>query len=403
MKKYIISLCGLALLWTTGCKKTVIEQITQITRDTSIVKLPEYVITDYGAIADGKTDCGPVINKIINIMPASGGTIIIPIGDFLVNTTINVNKSFITISGLNTGLRSNVDVPVSGLTAPGGGSKLILGTATSAITVPLLPQVNGSTNRVSGLEIKNLLISGGATSHGIGINILQDNDGTRIDNVVGINLTMGLYANASDAMIINSCWISECQNSINLANGIQNTITDCQLGAQPGGITVKLDNQQNFSFTGNQVYPDGNVNLQLNNSTYGNISSNNFQSYYVGVIELNSSDYNIINDNIFWMRIPSDPTKQLRGNTNDYGVLRIAGNGNLISSNSITCDWVSPTTNPVTINSLSGTSNTYDDLKISDISSSRVFDVDETTQIVNCVPASKVFVNGDAANVFINY
>ena len=387
-----------------GCKKNYITQVTQNVVDTLIDKSTQYLITDYGAIADGKTDCGPVINGIINNLPTSGGTIIIPEGDFLVNTSINVNKNFVTIKGLNPGLRSNIDVPVSNLTPPGGGSKLILGNgASSIINVPVLPTVNGNTNRISGLEFSNLLLSGGSTEHGIGINILQDNDGVRIENVVGINLSTGIYSNASDAMLINDCWISECTNSIYMPNGIQNTISNCQLGAQPLGITVRLDNQVNFNFTSNQVYPNGSVNLQINNSQFVNVSSNNFQSYYVGIIEMNNSNNNLISSNIIWMRTPSDTSLQLRGNTNDYGTLRLSGSNNLVSNNSITCNWVYPNNNPVTIRSIGGTGNSYDDLNISDTLSSRVFYVSGSCSIINSVPASKVYIDGASTGVYIKY
>jgi len=404
MKKYFsVIVLSFVIVWTTSCKKTEVEQITKTVVDSTGNKSPEYVITDYGAVADGKTDCGAVINKIINILPPSGGTIIIPEGDFLVNTTINLNKSFITISGLNPGERSGVDVPVNGVTPPGGGSKLILGSAAAIITVPVLPQVNGVTNRVSGLEISNLVVSGGTTSHGIGIDVLQDNDHVLINNVIGINLTTGIYANAADDMVISSCWISECTNSISMPNGVQNTISDCQLGAQPTGITVELDNQVNFNFTGNQVYPDGSVNLQINNSQYVNVSSNNFQSYYVGMIELNSSNDNLISSNIFAMELPSDTSKQLRGNPNTYGVLRLTGNNNLVSGNSITCAWANPNDNPVTIRSIGGTGNSYDNINITDTKSSSVFYVSGGCNIFNSVPASNVYIDGSAANINIQY
>jgi len=392
------------LFYLPSCKKTVIEQITQqIIGDTSSVKLPMYVITSYGAKGDGKTDCSAIINNIINNLPASGGTILIPEGEFLLNSPINVSKNFVTIMGLNPGLRSNVDVASSTLTNPGGGSKLILGTATAGINVPTLPDVNGKKNRISGLIIKDLLISGGVTSHGTGINILQDNDGTRIVNFVGINLATGIYVNAADAMIIKSCWVSECKNSIYLNNGIQNTVSSCQLGAQPGGITLKLDNQQNFNITGNQIYPDGDADLQVNSSTYGNISANNFQSYYLGMVELNNSSYNLLSSNIFWFRLQGSATTQLRGQQGDYGVIRVAGDQNLISSSTITCDWASAITDPVTIRSLSGTNNSYQSLKITNTSSSRVFYVNEGNEIFNCVPASKVLVDGDPTKVTIKY
>lgn len=401
MKKYI-SITSLAIiLCISGCKKQDAEIVYVYPEDTSANKnQPEFVITNYGAVGDGKTDCSDIINDIISKLPASGGTIVIPEGEFLLNKPITINKNFITIKGLNSGIRSNIDVPVSDLLHPGGGSKLLLGGASMAINVPTIPDVGGRKNRISGLMVKNLLISGGTTSKGVGINILQDNDGVRIENVIGINLNTGIVANNADAIIIKSCWISECRNSISMSGGIQNMITNCQLGAQPGGVTVKMTNQENFIFTSNHVYPDGDVNLQMNNCSYGNVSANNFQSYYLGIIELNDGSNNMISSNIIWMRSSSN---QLRGKANDYGVIRISGNSNMISNNSITSNWVNAANNPVTIRSVSGTSNGYYNLKVSDVSSSRVLYVNETTEIFNTVPASKVFVDGDHQQVLIKY
>jgi len=404
----LISLASLAaiLLWNTACKKTeVIEKTVYVTDENgnATKPAPEYIITHYGAKGDGSTDCSAIVNDLISKLPISGGTIVIPEGDFLLSSPIVVNKNFVTIKGLNPGLRSNVDVPVSTILNPGGGSKLILGAASAGIMVPTLPDVNGRKNRISGLVVQNLLITGGSTSKGTGISIQQDNDGIRIEDVIGINLNVGIVANAADAMIIKSCWISECRNSIEMNHGIQNLISNCQLGAQPGGITIKLNNQENFNVTGNHVYPDGDVNLQMNNCTYGNISGNNFQSYYVGMIELNQGSFNLITSNVCWMRAPSDANRQLRGKPNDYGVIRILGSGNMISNNTITCNWANTANNPVTVRSADGSSNSYHNLKISNTSSSRVFFVNETTEIFNSVPASKVFVDGNASNVYISY
>jgi len=397
---------ALACIWLAGCKKTeVIDQTKTIIQEVeSSSKSPEYVITKYGAKGDGVTDCSKIINDLIAGLPASGGTIVIPEGEFFLNSPITVNKNFVTIKGLNPGLRSNVDVTVSGIVSnPGGGSKLILGGSSTGIEVPTIPDVNGRKNRISGLSIKNLLITGGSSSKGVGINILQDNDGVRIEDVIGINLIVGIKVNAADAMIIRNCWVSECRNSIEMTNGIQNMITNCQLGAQPGGITLKLTNQENFSVTSNQIYPDGDVNVQLNNCTYGNISSNNIQSYYVGMIELNEGSFNLINGNTCWMRLPGNPAGQLRGKTNDYGAIRISGTSNLVSNNMITCNWPGTSVNPVTIRSASGSNNTYSNNKISDITSSRVFYVNENNEIFNTVPSSKVFVDGDASKVYVRY
>ncbi len=390
---------GISLL-QVGCKKITEEYITI---EEPMVEMDGFVITKFGAVGDGKTDCSGIINDLINKLPASGGTIIIPEGDFLLNNPIVIKRNFVTIKGLNPGLRSNVDIALVSLQNPGGGSKLLLGNAAVAIEVPVLPDVNGMKNRISGVVIRDLLIAGKNSNIGTGISILQDNDGIRIDNVIGINLYTGIVANAADAMIINSCWISEVRNSIWMTHGIQNMISNCQLGAQPGGITVNLTNQENMLIIGNHIYPDGDVNLQLNNCSYTNVSSNNFQSYYVGMIELNGGYLNLLSSNVIWMRQPHDVSRQLRGKTNDYGVIRVEGDGHFITNNLVNCDWVVATGNPVCIRSVSGVGNSFHNIKFINMDSNRLFLVNETTEIIHSAPPEKVAVEGDANKVTIIY
>ncbi len=393
----------LFLILENGCEKeTIIEYVSE---DSTKVEIPQYIITNFGAIGDGQTDCSGIINQLIRNLPPSGGTIIIPEGDFLIDNPIVIDRNFVTLKGINQGLRSNVDVPLSGLKNPGGGSKLLLGKANSAIEIPVLPDVNGRKNRVSGVNIENLLISGGESSDkGIGINILQDNDGFRIKNVVAINLHTGIVANASDAIIISSCWISEVKNSVVMNHGIQNMISNCQLGAQPGGITVNLTNQENLLMSGNHIYPDGDINLQMTDCNYNNISSNNFQSYYIGIIEVNDGSYNLLSDNMIWMRRPDEANRQMRGKDKDYGVVRISGNQNMFSNSSVNCDWADATGDPVSIRSVSGTKNSFYNLKFSSFDSSdRLFYVNETTEIFNSAPLSKIAVEGSVENIYVRY
>lgn len=401
MKKYTVeTIVLLIIVLMIGCKKKTGIENTQEEHERDN---PTYVITQYGAVGDGKTDCSGVINKIIKSLPASGGTIVIPEGDFLLDNPIIIDRDFVTIKGLNPGLRSNVDVPLEGVRNPGGGSKLLVGKAEAAIEVPNISNENGVKKRISGLMIKNMLISGGEHNNGIGINILHDNDGVRIENVVGINLQKGIVAVAADAMIISSCWLSECAHSIEMTHGIQNMINNCQLGAQPGGVTVKLTDQENFIMNGNHVYPDGDVNLQLNDCRFVNVTANNFQSYYLGMIELNNSHSNILTGNVVWMRLPSDPNRQLRGEDNDYGVIRVSGNQNMLSNSTITCDWANEDGDPVSIRSINGEGNSYYNLKFENMNSNRLMFVNETTEIFHSVPPDKVFVDGDINNILIKY
>lgn len=389
----------ITIIGLSACQTTIDETKTIYVPETNDY---EYLVTDYGAVGDGVTDCAEAFNATINALPDHGGVVLIPEGDFLIDSPIKIERNFVTIRGINNGLRSNVDVPADGTDHPGAGSRIVLGAATYGIQIPIIADLNGLKNRISGVTIENLQITGGTSNKGTGIYVQQDNDGLRINDVVCINLNYGIIANSADAMIISDCWISEVANSIQMTNGIQNMINNCQLGAQPSGITVKLDNQENFIFEGNHVYPDGSANLQLNNCTYVNVSNNNFQSYYLGMLEL-SGDNNIVNDNIIWMR-NSSQSSQLRSQSEDYGVVRVSGSNNLISGNSISCDWDTyAVTNPVTVRCISGEKNRFSDILIKDCTSTQVFLVNETTEIFNCVPSDNVKSDGDIDQVYINY
>ena len=186
-------------------------------------------ITLAGAVGDGKTDCSEVINRMISELPENGGTIVIPEGDFVLDSPIVLTKSNVVIKGLNSGFRSNIDVKDTTLVGPGGGSKLIVRNAESAITV--------NADGLSGLEIRDLMISGGTENNGVGVLFPKATTGTKIDNVVGINLLTGVEIHEATGLVISNCWICELSNSIVLKGGQNNTVKNCQLGAQPTGVT----------------------------------------------------------------------------------------------------------------------------------------------------------------------
>lgn len=350
----------------------------------------EVIITDYGADPTGHWDCSVLINKIIANFPSSGGVVVIPEGTFVLDNPIIVNRNYITIRGLNSGMRSNIDVgkPEDRL-GPGGGSKLVLRKAEYGIHISPIPDVENLKNRISGVEISNLLISGGESNNGIGIFFEHDNDRCTISNVIGINLITGIIANAADAMVIKDSWLCEMQNGIEMNNGIQNTISGCQLGAQPDGITCKLVRQNNLLFSGNHVYPNGKTNLLLEACSYVNITSNNFKSYYNGIIDING-DNNLLSGNIIWLTGGSK--KQTLDNEGDYGVVRINGKNNFFTSSSISCKWNDSIQNPVCIKSLGG-SNKFTNLHIDNINSTRVFWVQSYDIVELCVDNKNIYID----------
>lgn len=348
---------------------------------TENVDYKEIIITEYGADPTGNLDCSRLINTIIDLLPASGGVIVIPEGTFVLDSPITINKNYVTIKGVNPGMRSNVDVKdLEGILGPGGGSKLVLRNAEYGIHISPVSDVNGAKNRISGVEIKDLLISGGEASHGTGIFVEHDNDRCNIDNVIGINLETGIRANAADAMTIRDSWLCEMQNSIVMENGIQNMISGCQLGAQPSGVTCHLIGQTNFLFTGNHVYPDGATNLKLERCNYVNITSNNFKSYYNGIIDI-QGDNNMLEGNMIWLDAYTDNQTGEKGN--DFGILRVEGKNNFVTSNTLSCKWSSSVVNPVTVRSIGGP-NRFSNLMIDDLNSTMVFYAQENDKIDNC-------------------
>ena len=203
----------------------------------------QYLITDYGAVGNGKFDNAPIINGIISRLPAAGGTIRIPIGEFVIDSPLLITSCNVTIQGVNRGWRSNVDLPVPGLTGLGGGSKLILGPqAECAIEVPIRQRMpDGQANRVTGIAIRDLNICGAGSSAGqTGVDIDQDGDGLVIDNISCINLGQGLLIKSADATRISDCLIAECRTCVSVLYSIQTMLTNCDFGGQPRGGELSL-------------------------------------------------------------------------------------------------------------------------------------------------------------------
>ncbi len=334
-------------------------------------------ITLAGAVGDGQTDCSGVINQMIAELPAEGGVIVIPEGDFVLDSPIVLSKNNVVIKGLNSGFRSNIDVKDESLVGPGGGSKLIVRNAASAITV--------DKEGLSGIEIRNLMISGGTENNGAGILFDKATSGAKIDNVVGINLVTGVEIHQGTGLTISNCWICELSNSIVLKGGQNNTVKNCQLGAQPSGNTCSFTDENGLVISRNQIYPDGKSNLLMRNCNDAVISNNNFASYYTAIIDLEGNN-NLIENNM--IALTGAVGHQLLDKTSNYGVVRIAGNDNRFATNSLKCEWAFP--NAVTVRATEGKGNVFENCLITDVNSEQVFFVNQYAAVTNCVADEKI-------------
>lgn len=295
-----------------------------------------YNIMDYGAQSDRPSfDNAEVFNKMIQDMGDNGGTIYIPDGNFYLNSPIEIDRSYISIIGDNSGLRSGVDGSNSKTQSGGGGAKLIAQPGVTAI------QIHDADNseRISGITFKSFQIYGEG-NNGVGIDGMQDSDRIVIDDLVINNVGIGIQLHGADAPSIRNSWIAETKASIILSGASQQaSIVNNSLGAQPGGATIELENAQWFTITGNNIYPDGSSNIRLYNPVHGTIASNTISAQYNGMIELlpnEAGEYgtgNLINGNVITMnKFRTHPDRK----DIDWGIIHIEANHTHISGNIIT-------------------------------------------------------------------
>lgn len=297
-----------------------------------------YNIEDYGAKAnDAQFDNAPVFNKIIEKIGPQGGVIYIPVGDYYLQSSIEVDRSYITIKGDNSGLRSGVDKSNALTQEGGGGSRLIPASGVTAIKIAN-PHVH---DRISGVTFRSFQIKG-ENNNGIGIHGAHDTDRVVVDDLVLNHVGIGIQLTGADAALIRGSWIAETKTGIILDGASQQAnISQNALGAQPSGVTLLLENAKNFNIHGNNIFPDGSSAIRLLNPMQGNISGNTITSYYTGVIELLGNDKgdfgngNVISGNVIRMDkyLLSPEKKSL-----DWGLVHIEANTTLMNGNHIMLD-----------------------------------------------------------------
>lgn len=240
---------------------------------------------------------------------------------------------------------------------------------------------------MKGVKIMNLMVSGDTEAKNIGIHFVGATDNGMLSNIIGINLHTGVKIEQAKNMQIVNCWVCELPNSIELIGGENIVVKNCQLGAQPTGITCKVQEVNKLSFINNQVYPDGRENLVLDACNNCVIEGNNFKSYYNGILVLNGND-NTVNKNIFWLT--GAVQNQLLDHGDDFGIINVKGNNNMVASNSLSCEWAYA--GAVTVNAVQGTGNVFKNCFVDNLESYRVFLVNAQTEVSNCVSSDKVSI-----------
>lgn len=296
-------------------------------------------IADFGAKAgDPNYDNAPLINRLIQDLPKSGGTIEIPEGDYYIKSPINIDRSFVTIKGTNDGWRSGVD-PANSNGQDFGGSRLILNGTNTGISVK-----SSDSHRITGCEFNNFAITNSG-SKGIGIDVESDNDHFVFTDLAMRGLDIPIKDKGSDAVQIRNSIIAENKNGIALTGASQQAmVTGCSLGVQPGGSAIFMENPGMYTITSNNIYPDGKQNILLYNPVHGTITGNTLTSYGTGLVTMLSSKGNDSTGDFGNCNTISGNTLIINkwnggyGYDNKWGVMHISGFGNTISGNTLEMD-----------------------------------------------------------------
>jgi hypothetical protein len=333
----------------------------------------EFLLTNHGGKGDGVFDNAPLINSLIDQLPNTGGSIVIPHGDFRINSPVTLRKSFVTIRGL------------------GRSSKLVVGAGvTDGILVP------DESTRISGVVVRDLHIAG--TDWGLyqtGLKIDRASDGIHVDQVSFTGLSRGIFIRASDALQITGCNVTQSQSSLYLSGGIMGVVTRNRFSGYSGGITVELADLDRIHFSSNLISPDGYIALQLRNAHNCNISGNSISSWYTGAIEIDGNMNCLSGNHLSAVQSNGEWLPDPRGRDGLWGLVRIKGNDNSFTSGSI-LSWQPE--NDIRVNILSGERTTLRDLTIAAIGSNKKISVDPAAswpRITHCGWPQETSLNGN--------
>ena len=332
-------------------------------------------VTQYGLKNDASSDCSDLVNRLIADLPAEGGVIMFPDGQFRLDSPIKVTRNFVTITGAE-------------------NTTLIVNNSEAGIHLAYVADVNGQKNRLSGVEIRNIHLVGN-DYNGTGVWVAHDNDRTQLIDVTVEKCYLGMRINGADAIVINNCTMTDVTNGLEMYGGIQNSVTDCKLGSLPGGVTCYISGESNLLFSENELSGAGENGLVVS-GTRINVSDCTVEGQCVGLFELNG-DNNLISDNLFTLR--NTGADQLAGRSADYGVVLVKGSYNHFTNNTIECEWNPEIENPITVSAASGDANRFSNCTITDQSSEYVFYVNESTEVLGCVDAAKISIKTEVKNL----
>ena len=201
----------------------------------------------FGVKADGVHDDAKALQKTIDALPSSGGKVLLPGGRMLCGNSLRIDKSFITLEGVNCGLQSKLCEPGHVI---GMGSLLLFSRDCDGICIVGPVERTVDTPRRGGVTLRDFGVAGtgrangycGITAYpgGQGDGWMGSTDGLLLERLYVIDYEWSVKLKQTDASIITNCWLSECGNSIKLNGAIYTAINNCVIADNDHlGIFIK--------------------------------------------------------------------------------------------------------------------------------------------------------------------
>lgn len=376
-------------------------ELETISKSHGMPRANVYNVTEW-PVGNPYEDIGAVINSIIadikrrqalpdvNDGGKPGAVIYIPPGDFRLRTQVVIDISFLRIAGSGHGFTSSsirFNTPMRELEQwheiwPGGSRVLVdipaAANDTEAGGAAFLVRRTGNP-RISSVEFADFCIDGLHFSDGsngdaensyrngkTGIHVASANDSFRITGMGLVYLEHGVVSYHADASTIDSNFIAECGNCIELKGmGQASKISNNLIGAGYAGCSIYAENFGGLLVSGNNVFPRGRSSIELSGVVRSSITANRLHSFYPGMLVLsgNCSENLIASNHFLRDHEPWAPMARYDNGLDDqFGLLHLNGDNNSVIANhiseSIDTRFLKPANEkPVIIRIVSGTGN----------------------------------------------
>lgn len=201
----------------------------------------------FGVRADGEADDAPALQAALDALPVTGGKVLLPSGRMRCGQTLRINRSFLTLEGVNCGLYSKFFEAEKVI---GQGSLLFFDQDMDGILIqgpeeePAHP-----IGRLGGITLRDFGIAGRCRQNGhVGIKVAKHpsrkgfgvTDALLLERLYVIDYFWAAELNITDASNITGCWFSECGNGLRLNRCIYTAVTSAVIADNDGtGVHVE--------------------------------------------------------------------------------------------------------------------------------------------------------------------